>query len=86
VREGQVIALIDDVLKAAGDDRAALTLQALKEMNTNESEIVTVYYGNAVSAGEAEALGERIRKEFPNQEIEIVNGGQPHYHYIISVE
>jgi hypothetical protein len=86
VKEGQVIALIDDVLAAAGEDHAALTLQVLKQMETDEAEIVTVYYGDSISAREAETLGERIRKSFPNQEIEIVSGGQPHYHYIISVE
>jgi len=86
VKEGQVIGLIDDVLAAAGEDRAALTLQILKQMKTADAEIVTVYYGDSVSAREAETLGEQIRRTFPNQEIEIVSGGQPHYHYIISVE
>ena len=71
---------------AAGEDRAALTLQVLKQINTDDAEIVTVYYGDSISAREAETLGEQIRKSFPNQEIEIVSGAQPHYHYIISVE
>ncbi|MDE3092013.1 MAG: DAK2 domain-containing protein, partial [Chloroflexota bacterium] len=86
VKEGQVIGLVDDVLKVAGEDRAALTLRALKEMHTSEAEIVTVYYGDTVSVREAEMLGEAIRKNFPSQEVEIVSGGQPHYHFIISVE
>ena len=79
-------ALIDDTLAAAGDERTALTLQVLKQLETETSEIVTVYYGDTVSAREADTLGGQIRKNFPNQEIEIVSGGQPHYHYIISVE
>jgi DAK2 domain fusion protein YloV len=86
VKEGQVIGLIDDVLAVAGEDRIALTLQALQQMNTDKAEIITVYYGDSVSARDAELLGEQIRKSFPNQEVEIVSGGQPHYHYIISVE
>ncbi len=86
VKEGQVIGLIDDVLAAAGADRAALALQILKQMETADAEIVTVYYGDSVSAREAETLGEQIRETFSKQEIEIVSGGQPHYHYIISVE
>ena len=86
VKEGQVIALIDDVLSAAGEDRAVVTLQVLKHIGAEDAEIVTVYYGDSISAREAETLGERIRKAFPNQEIEIVSGAQPHYHYIISVE
>ncbi len=60
--------------------------QILKQMETADAEIVTVYYGDSVSAREAETLSEQIRETFPKQEIEIVSGGQPHYHYIISVE
>ena len=86
VKEGQIIGLIDDVLAAAGEDRIALTLQVLRQMNTSDAEIVTIYYGDSVSARDAEMLGEQIRQTFPNQEVEIVSGGQPHYHYIISVE
>lgn len=86
VKEGQTIGLIDDVLAAAGEERTALTLSALKQMGTDDSEIITIYYGDSVSAREAETLGDQIRKCFPNQEVEIVSGGQPHYHYIISVE
>ncbi len=86
VTEGQIIGLIDDVLAAAGEDRIALAIKVLKKMNTDDAEIVTVYYGDSVSARDAETLGEQIRQNFPNQEVEIVSGGQPHYHYIISVE
>ena len=86
VKEGQVIGLVDDALAAAGADRIALALQVLRQMNTDDAEIVTVYYGDSVSARDAETLGEQIRQNFPNQEVEIVSGGQPHYHYIISVE
>jgi len=86
VKEGQIIALIDDDLAGAGDDRAELTLRMLQRMRAAESEIITLYYGDTVSAREAETLGEGIRKNFPTQEIEIVSGSQPYYHYIISVE
>ncbi len=86
VTEGQTIGLIDDILAAAGEDRVSLTIDLLKKMETANAEIVTLYYGDSVSAREAETLGEQIRKNFPDQEIEIVSGGQPHYHYIISVE
>lgn len=85
-QEGQVIGLVDDRLAVAGTDRAEVVLKTLQSMCTAESEIVTLYYGDTVAAGEADALGEQIRQHFPSQEVEVVNGGQPHYHYIISVE
>ena len=43
-------------------------------------------YGNGVSEDEADALSERIRADWPEQEVEVVAGGQEHYHYIVSVE
>lgn len=86
VEQGQIIGLLDGSLKAAGHDPVDLALDLLKQMDTADREIVTLYYGEMISADEAEALASRIRGVFPSQEVEVVNGGQPHYHYIISVE
>jgi len=86
VKEGAFIALIDDELAGTGEDSTTLTLQMLEKMNAQDSEILTLYYGDMISARDAEVLADQIRKIYPPQEIEIVNGGQPHYHYIISVE
>jgi dihydroxyacetone kinase-like predicted kinase len=86
VKEGQVIGLIDDDLTGAGDDRTAVTLQMLKQVGAEDGEIVTIYYGDTVSANEAAVLSEEIRKNYPSQEVEVVSGGQPYYHFIISVE
>jgi dihydroxyacetone kinase-like predicted kinase len=86
VAEGQIIGLINDQLAGAGNTPTQVALELLKKMNAAESEIITIYYGNSLTANEAEVLGEHIRGAFPAQETEIVSGGQPHYHYIISVE
>ncbi len=86
VKEGQTIGLIDDVLKGAGSTPRQVALQMLEEVHAKDHEIITLYYGQMVSGAEAEAMGSEIRNAFPSQEIEIVNGGQPHYYYIISVE
>ncbi len=86
VKEGQIIGLVDGKLKGAGQDRSQVALQMLKEARTNDSEIITIYYGDSVSGKEAENLGQEVRQHFPSQEIEIVNGGQPNYPYVISVE
>ncbi len=86
VKEGNFIALIDDDLQGTGVERTALTLEMLERMNAADAEIITLYYGEAITANEAEVLAEQIRKLYSAQEIEVVNGGQPHYHFIISVE
>lgn len=86
VKAGHVIGLIDGTLAGAGEDRDALALQMLHQMRADEKEIITFYYGDSVTAKEAEALAGQVRKKFPSQQVEIIKGGQPHYHYIISVE
>lgn len=86
VKEGNFIALIDDDLQGAGVDRTALTLEMLDRMNAADSEIITLYYGEAITANEAESLADQMRKLYSAQEVEVVNGGQPHYHFIISIE
>ena len=86
VTQGQVIGLIDGTLKAAGEDLPTFALDLLKQMHTVDREIITVYYGDTVTTKDADALASKIRATFPSQETEVVNGGQPHYHYIISVE
>ena len=55
-------------------------------MNAADAEIITIYYGNPVSAQEAQALADAVRAIYTNQDVELIDGGQPHYHYILSVE
>jgi len=86
VKEGQVIGLIDGFLAGSGEDQAQVTIRMLNEMRTSEKEIITIFYGDSVTASVAQELADQIRREYPSQEVEMINGGQPHYHYIISVE
>ena len=55
-------------------------------MAADESELVTIYYGEDVTEEDAEAFCEKARKEFTSCEFECQNGGQPIYYYMISVE
>jgi len=82
----QAIGFVDGELKAVGDKPAQVLLEALQSAGTEKSEIVTVYYGKTTKRSEAEALVEEIRQKYPNLEVELVYGGQPHYDYIASVE
>ncbi len=82
----QAIGFVDGELKAVGDKPAQVLLDALQSAGTEKSEIVTVYYGKTTKRSEAEGLVEEIRQKYPNLEVELVYGGQPHYDYIASVE
>ena len=55
-------------------------------MVDDESELISVYYGKETSEEDAEALGEKIRDQFGDCEVEVAPGGQPIYYYIMSVE
>jgi DAK2 domain fusion protein YloV len=82
----QAIGFMDGELKAVGDKPALVLLDVIKRSGTEKSEIVTVYYGKATRRSEAEEVVERIREKYPDLEVELVYGGQPHYNYIASVE
>jgi dihydroxyacetone kinase-like predicted kinase len=55
-------------------------------MHPEEREIVTLYYGNGVNDDDAIALANQVQQAWPDQEVEVVAGGQEHYHYVLSVE
>lgn len=86
VRAGDTIGLLNDRLTAKGADSDAVVEELLKQMNAAELEIITLYYGQPVTEKQAQALQARLRQLFPDQECEVINGGQPFYHYIISAE
>ncbi len=86
VEAGDAIGLHNDVLSARGHSTAEVMDQLLPQMRAAEAEIITIYYGESVSEEEAQAMAERVQAAYPGQEVELINGGQPHYHYIISVE
>lgn len=86
VAEGQVIGLLDGEIVACGCDLDTVALEMLQQISTQDREIITVYVGQGVSPLQVEALACRIRECYPGQEVEVVDGGQSHYPYIISVE
>ena len=55
-------------------------------MVTEDSELITVYRGEDIKEADAEALCQDLRKAFPACEVELQDGGQPVYYYILSVE
>jgi hypothetical protein len=86
VQDGQIIGLIDGKLVQAGNDLNEIVLGLLDKMQVTQYELITLYYGKDVSDADAEALAEHLRERYTEQDIEVVHGGQPHYHYIISTE
>ncbi len=86
VADGQIIGLHNGELKVSGTTVAEVVQGLLEAMDAAAREIITLYYGEGVSQADADALAEVLRERWPDQEIEVVVGGQPHYQYIVSVE
>ena len=86
VRDGQIIGLVNGDLVTAGEEVTAVVADLLARVNAAEREILTIYYGEGVAEADAEALAEEMRGRYPDLEIEVLDGGQAHYHYVISAE
>lgn len=86
IEKDDIMALGDDGLLAVAKEKDQAVLEAVKAMVNDESEIITIYYGQDIPEEEAEALAARIRKAYPQVETELQYGGQPIYYYFLSVE
>ena len=84
--QGQVIALLDGKLVAASDTLEEGCLKMLEQANASEQELITFYFGEDLPRAEAHRIADMVREKYPDQEIEVQEGGQPHYQFIISVE
>lgn len=86
VRKGDVIGLINDRLEFAGGDYAEVVHKALSRLGPDSYELVTVYRGEQASDAELAQLESEIRTSYPSLEVEVQQGGQHHYPFILSVE
>jgi dihydroxyacetone kinase-like predicted kinase len=86
VRKGDVIGLINAKLEFAGDDYAEVVKQALGRLGPDSYELVTVYRGEQATDAEMSKLESEIRSHYPGLEVEVQQGGQQHYPFILSVE
>jgi DAK2 domain fusion protein YloV len=86
VEEGQVIGILDRELVAAGDAPSDVLLALLERAEVEEGQLVTLYYGDPITEEEAEQAAAAVEDAIPGVEIETVDGGQPYYHYVVSIE
>ena len=86
VKKGDVIGLVNDKLEFTGSDYAEVVRKALGKLGPDGYELVTVYRGEGASDEEMERLESAIRASYPALEVEVQQGGQLHYPFILSVE
>ena len=86
VQEGQTIALLNGKLVAATQSVEEACLELLKNAHADHFELITLFYGEGIPKSEVNRIADIIRRTYPEQEIEIQEGGQPHYQFIIAIE
>jgi DAK2 domain fusion protein YloV len=86
VKAGEVIGLLNNALVTTGPDRDTVARDLMERLGASERELITIYWGGDLGEGDAEAFRDQVAERYPNAEVELVNGGQPFYDYIISAE
>ncbi|NLY88981.1 MAG: DAK2 domain-containing protein [Firmicutes bacterium] len=87
IREGDIIGLKEGDIISVGKNPSEVLLDLLKNfLKEKEDALITVYYGHDIEEKEANELEPMIQEAFPEAEVEIYEGGQPFYYYIVSVE
>mgnify|MGYP003378249045 FL=1 len=86
IHEGDIMGIGDHSILAVGKEIAETTKETIRLMTDEDSELISIYYGEDVSEDDAQALGEALEEEYPDCEIEVYPGGQPIYYYVVSVE
>ena len=86
IHEGDIMGIGDAGILAVGKCIEATTKAMMAELVDEDSEIIGIYYGEDVKEEDAQKLGDELAALYPNAEVEVHNGGQPIYYYVISVE
>ncbi|MGN0312848.1 MAG: DAK2 domain-containing protein [Lachnospiraceae bacterium] len=86
IRKDDYMGIGDHTILSAGTDMDVVIKEMLDKMITEDSSIITIYYGEEKTEDDANALAEKFGDDYPECEVEVYYGGQPVYYYLISVE
>ncbi len=86
IRQGDIIGLANGKVTQKGDNVHDVAIQLTNEIVTDEDSLITLYYGAETSPEDAQALADEFSEQYPDCDVDIQNGGQPLYYYLIAVE
>ena len=86
VKSGDMLGLYDGRIVATSGSPNEALVATLEHGSVEALEIVTIYFGAGASEADAHAVATRLREAHPGLEVEVVEGGQPHYPYVVSLE
>ena len=86
IHEGNIIGVSSGHILSAEEDIFTATVSLVKQIANDESEIITLYYGEGETEDSAQKIADAVEEIFPDADILTANGGQSVYYYIVSVE
>ena len=86
IKEGNIMGIGDHAILSVGEGVTETALAMFAELIDEDSELISIYYGEDVKKEDAEDLGSRLEELYPDCDIEVHFGGQPIYYYVVSVE
>ena len=86
IKEGDIIGLYNGAIHTVGNNIHDVTRDLMKEIVTEDDELITVYYGKDTSEEDAQALTDELAELYEDCDVEMQMGGQPLYYYLVSVE
>ena len=84
--ENKIIGITGGEIKAVGDDSFEVLQKLIENVANDDTEIISIYYGNDVTAEKAEEIQEILEEKYEDCDVLVYEGGQPLYDYIFSVE
>ena len=86
IHQGDYMGIGDSGILSVGKEIGETAMAMMTELVEDDSEIIGIYYGEEVSKDDAQALGNKLARQYPDAEVEVHYGGQTIYYYVISVE
>ena len=86
IHEGDIMGIGDKGILSVGTDVEATAKDMLAQLVDEDSELISIYYGQDVSEEDAEAFSEEVAELYPDADIDMHFGGQPIYYYVLAVE
>lgn len=86
IKEGNMLGLIEGKINKVGDDYFKVAEDILESMVDEDSELITVFYGKDVDESKVEEFTEKLEEKYEDCDVQLYNGDQPLYYFIMSVE
>ncbi len=86
IHDGDILGMVEKDIVSVGSDVTETAKDILSKMVTEDTELITVIYGDELPEDEAEGLAEYLEIKYPDCDVSLYNGGQPVYSYILSAE